>query len=504
MSGRKPFAAQDGRGAEVFVERGRSQIKKIEFNKDKNLAQITVHPEYLKHAISGWIRLEDSDQEYADVIKSLYDSGEEIDYVVEVQRKPNASTETPIKELEIGDKTRIFAQVEHNGKVYRSSEAVTDPREYPSDAPGGRVSAVEANDRKKSEAPQQSATPVQDAHSATPSYNGKRNPYDEPAPTFRFFNTPHGQVINVGSYSVQAVVGTHTFTYDQIQRFLDVSDPQNEKAINDLTLAYNGALLNIADTLQSYFTKLPPNRIATSHTRIRAILFDVVRDRYPILMAEDPDQASLLTREMWFRTVGKEAMTRMSMVLNLDHPDAVFQQNVFFSGEDDAHVMTSRQKLAQSAPAPSAPAPSAPALSAPVQNDTSTPAQRPQSGPDVTDAETLAVRPAVPNSEHDASGMGALAEMSRSDESIQSLPPIHVDGANGDDASEETVEQLKTLLEETSMTTDEFASVLKYTFGQEFVKNIPDTYLQKFVEFYVDHEIENPGNMRRFIDSKRA
>ena len=372
----KPFTSFDGvdaRGvrAEVHVQTGTGTVKALEENGKNILVKMSV--EGLKHPVQGWTS---KDENIFAILAEAKESGREISYRIEAQRKDGVPRETPIAELrpnaEEGAKHTRQIFVGADGTL--SSEALTNPAEDP--LSGGRVSAL--NPRT---APQQQPAggaasgggfsveqalaglakarqgglppTVVDATAALALAAGAsveqvmaagvdeqttqqrreiRRAVASEAKPFIAYNTD-GRV-NLGSYAVQAAVGAESLAADLIiannvalaeahNAAVDAGDVAGEhvepQPVDFKNAAALGAiLLGLADRVQvDSIGGGRPDRMATSHSRARGLVYDAVKNRYPVPFGQDAD-----AQTAWKQAIVAEATLRLQFAAMMADPNA--------------------------------------------------------------------------------------------------------------------------------------------------------------------------------------
>lgn len=362
-----PFVSHDGEDAqgvraEVWVQTGTGTITTIERKDDassKN-AMVVVKSSLaqVKKPIKGWI--DKSDPVYAEVL-AAHESGREVEYRLESQRKKAVDRTTPIAELRVntevaGENTMmIFAGLD--GTL--TKEAVTNPAEDPT--PGGRNRATDPKPAATAPAP---VGPVFDKDAALAAlataratgmdetvigaaaalalmagatakqvteagFTGQRaTGRGEVRRAFAAEAPPHvaansDQRVNLGSYQVQAAFAAERFAYglleDAAKALFDnhnaaiaageiegepMEAPGEVRPSQALSLAK--ILLELADHVQvGAYGGGRPDRMANSHTRSRALIFDAVRTRHPVPFGAEPE-----VREAWRTAVIDECVER--------------------------------------------------------------------------------------------------------------------------------------------------------------------------------------------------
>lgn len=358
----KPFISYDGPDengirAEVWVQTGTGVIVDVDDDHEAN-ALVTVKStnEKVTFPIKGW--LSKNDPIYEEVL-AAFETGEEIEYRVESQRKDDIDRTIPIQQLRATmeqareNTVLIFAGI--NGAL--SSEAVTNPEEDP--APGGRIRAVDAPARAQvtvvspvdrvlaelavalvqgaddrtinawrtlacnagvnREQVEKLVTSVRAATSAT--QGAPRPVFAAEAPPYMEYNSDGRQ--NLGNYAVAGAFAADRVAYrllaDAAQRAMEQHnaavqagqiDAPLKEAPDPVNLAQVASLakvlLELADRVQvGAYGGGRPNRMAASHCRARELVFDAVCTRHPV-----PFGADKQTQLAWMDAVVDECVER--------------------------------------------------------------------------------------------------------------------------------------------------------------------------------------------------
>ncbi|WP_432523741.1 hypothetical protein [Kineococcus sp. SYSU DK006] len=392
----KPFVSHDGVDAqgvraEVWVQVGTGTVTKIE-NKDDDVKRnvmvvIKSDNSRVSRPVTAW--LAKSDPTYPAVL-AAHESGREIQYRVESQRKPTVDRTTPIAELRVDMATAgantvsIFAGID--GQL--SSEAVTDPAEDPN--PGGRLrAAAGAPPRDGSHGQVPATAPAASAEAALTALATARQaglpvgvvdaaaalalaagasakqvaeagfvgqsgtPRGERRRAFAHEAAPHvalnsDQRVNLGSYAVQAAFSAEKVAYDILaeveQRAVEAHDAAVEAgelqedlrrvpAAVSLAQAAGlaGVLLELADRVQvGAYGGGRPDRMANSHTRARSLVYDAVRTRHPV-----PFGVEVAEREAWMQAVVAEGVERFRTLAAISQQVAEVPLAVHEGGDHD-------------------------------------------------------------------------------------------------------------------------------------------------------------------------
>lgn len=465
----KPFTSHDGVDstgvrAEVHVQTGTGTVKELSENGKNVLVKMQV--EGLKHPVQGWTSTSESIYE---ILTQAKESGREVSYRIESQRKNGVARNIPIAELRktqetANENTRsLFVGVD--GTL--SSEAVTDPAEDPHT--GGRIPATDPRNKPASASPaagtpggfsveqaltglanaRQGGLPqsivdataalalaagasVQQVMSAGVNEQQAETPRQvqraiaaEAAP--HIANNTDGR-LNLGSYKVQAAVGAESLATDLLNAHaVAVAEKHNAQVLaqrengddsGDLVevqpvnyrqaAALGGVLLGLADDVQvAAYGGGRPNRMASSHTRCRALVYDAVKNRYPVPFGESPER-----QEGWKKQITDEAVERFLNAIRLaaGDTDAPAQQEV------------SREEQQTQQDQPSTPANSAPEAPAEV------PAEAPAGTPAVDVAGEDAQAPTAAEADP---ATGSPAAQVRQIGNAEAKPKPPVEGEDG-------------------------------------------------------------------------
>lgn len=342
------FLSHDGKDnngirAEVNVMTGTGRIKQITKKEDSRNAEIEFDPDNpnLKRKVAGF--LDTTSIELWEYVQAAHKDQRTIEYRIESQRRRKVDRATPFADLTpTDDITRILAAVDG----IRSSEAVTNPAEDPTD---GRVPAREEDRAINNPVSGASVNPAQvlaalararkeglseividtliaqalaigaDFDEVVSAGFSNEEESDE-APTVRgrvaaqeekpwtVFNSD-GR-LNLGSYMVTHATTAEQFALDHLlglysqgkKSNVDVSDQMIAQAAS---LAFE--LLNITDEVQTSGTKAKANRQKNSYGRALSLVLDAVGKRYSAPLGEkDKDE---LTK--WHNQVVGEASERL-------------------------------------------------------------------------------------------------------------------------------------------------------------------------------------------------
>lgn len=485
-------ADSDGVRAEVSVSKGRGMVRSIVPHDSVPASNVEIKTEGLKFSQKGWVN---NDSPVLRAAQEALDNGTEVEYRLESQRRAKVDRSIPIDDLRLDKEnngTTIRSILAGINGVY-SDEMVTDPEEDP--APGGRIPA-----RGQNRAPQNQ--PVQGnqnqgnqgLQNASQNIPAQGNPGPE-GMQWELFN--HDRTINVGSYAVQAATGVEFFVHKQmLQAGLALDNPEFDNIIR----GWSFALLDMADSIQQYITGKEWNRLKPSHSRVRGVIFDTIETAYPMsaVVGKDAD------RNAWYSAVGKTALNRMRMIMDLNRPalDPRNKASMYdldtFLGRSAPQSQNDTQQ-GQNRP--------------PESSNAQEPAGGDSGGKAVTDAAVMSARP-DPNvnrgedadksdwglgAEATEAGNGLDALRQMSDSSVVIMPQNHVAAVNNQ-PSPNTIEALTSLMDEAQIGKPELATVLNYTFGQSKVVQIPEDQMEEFIDFYVGTEMNSPGNLKKVVE----
>lgn len=455
-------ADSDGVRAEVYVQRGKGKVTEVVPHSTGKSVNVKIMTEGLRYPNQGWVA---PDSEIHKKATEALDSGKEINYRLESQRRSKVSRTTPLSELREDSKiaqssvTSIVAEID--GVV--SEEAVTNPAEDPQS--GGRISA-------------RNQQPQDNQQSQGNPNNGQQNLSQRPNSRSSEEGSPWSVLNddgsrNIGAARVQAASGIESFTRKHL-----IEAGWEESELENAVYGYSHALLSIVDALQSYFTKKQANRQKNSHTRIRATLFDTIENLLPFSLIREGKE----TNDTWYRKVGSTTQKRFTLVLELDAPEQHFDMNAFLGREEpkqDNSAQNSAEKGVSDEAAQSV-----------------RPKPRTEQEP-ASEAPTSRA-PATDTSEDESNNISNIQKMVSSND-FAIMPPIEAPAYSGD-VDLDKVEDFKNLLAEAEVSENEdISALLEYSFGQRNVKSISPDNMGNLEQFYAEHEIENPGNLKKVI-----
>ncbi|WP_432573330.1 hypothetical protein [Kineococcus sp. SYSU DK005] len=375
----KPFVSHDGADeqgvrAEVWVQVGTGTVTGIENRDEETKRNVMVvlksDNSRVSRPVTAWLAKDDPT--YPEVLRA-HETGREVRYRVESQRKPGVDRSTPIADLRVDMATAgantvsIFAGID--GLLSR--EAVTDPAEDP--GPGGRLRAAGTAGRgqRAGEAPAGAGPGLEAALSglatarraglpagvvdaaaalalaagataqqvADAGFTGQSTtPRGERRRAFAHEAAPHlplnsDQRVNLGSYAVQAAFSAERVAHDLLAgaaqhapaapagttgepdgepEGTQEGTPQADGAVDLAQVArLAGVLLTLADRVQvGAYGGGRPDRMANSHTRARALVYDAVRTRHPVPSGGEGHEA-------WAAAVVAEGVERFRALVAL-------------------------------------------------------------------------------------------------------------------------------------------------------------------------------------------
>ena len=302
-------ADKDGVRAEVHVQTGPGIVTHLisaAQGKTFNVKFRSTIPG-MKRPISAWVTAEDP---LMKVLEEAKESGREVEYRVESQRKPHVDRKTPIAELRktqdiaIDNVKSILAGIDGTLGL----ERVTDPSEDPVSSHGRYVAddssrkpgsggsgsggagfspeaalAGLANARQAGMDPAvvaaaqalalMAGVSPADVESAGVDAGSRQRPTQQravavEAAPFKPYNSDGRP--NAGSYAVQAVLSVDSMVRDLVR---DKKIDLNEEGVREVA----SALLSAADAVQASVVG-STDRMSNSHTRARGVVFNMLKD----------------------------------------------------------------------------------------------------------------------------------------------------------------------------------------------------------------------------------
>lgn len=525
------FDGENGTGirAEVNVQKNKGTIKKIDVN-EKGFAHVEfkVPNDKIRFPIQGWIRTDDP---VFELVKAAQESGEEVSFRIENQRKPNVARNIPMSELRADSNTARenikTLLVGINGVL--TSEALTLPEEDPQITTGGRIPATKADMQRSQGAGGGGATttsaldvstmlgnledaikqgglhqnvidavtaqlvlagvPVETIFSILGGVDKRDNTrppqqagFSTEAPSWKEYNTDGRQ--NLGSAVVAASVGIETLLVELFHNLL----PENTKADNfhDAVAYYLNITLATCDRIQelSYGEGFRSDRGGSSHTRVRGIVFEILKKELPLPVELEPTETGLRfvfngpKHAEWVRQLGTLGKQRFALAI------AASQAKPGFSAPVPASMRPSNEKEAPQAP------------TAPVEetkSDSAPTPQKPVEPASTTPTPVAEEAPLTPEEEEELSLSNSTQEIVDTT-NFYPLEPITPEMAEGEElATTETLIALTKMFENSgfNIKTDpadksRVSSLLVATFGDAYSnpRGIPDALLEEFVDHY--------------------
>lgn len=502
--------------AEVYVQKGFGNVTEIKENK-AGTADVVLTVPNLKYPIHGWVDIESAIFEEA---KKHLASGEETSFRIESQRKTGVDRTTPISELR-KDPTKARTTVitilaELNNVV--SQEAVTLAEEDPATKQKGRIKATKTtppvqpkqgtnvgrskdelltilstlmendmftNDVASHLAAQAIAAgaTVEEIQTVLTTHNREDRSFPQQsskafsveAPSWKNYNTD-GR-FNLGHGTILATAGVESYVrhYLDNNTTLDFNDTRYTDAVTYLT----SLILAIGDKIQTtlYGAGFRADRSASSHVKIRAIVFDTINNYYSIPFRKDNTLNSEET-QLWVKNVGNMAYQRYKNIIDITNMNLPTTQPI-------------PESLTSETPTPAeTEATQEPEMLAeePVK-ETTVDETPPQVGDEIKEKPTSETTETTSEITTDSTVKYPTTLL---DESLLESGKLNPDIA----ATEETISMFKEMVEEFNLSKEEISKISKLlaaTFGTKFVKAqlIPDETLLEFIDFYVASGAEN-------------
>lgn len=369
------FVSVDGRGTEVGVKIDTATVTKIEEN-GKGQVNITLqstNPK-LKFPYHGWTG---DQEEIVKIAREAQETGSPVEFRVEVQRKANVPKETPIGELRANTddakKNTKVLLVGINGVL--TSEAVTNPKKDPesdfgrvpdtddnpvsasSNATAGVTITPELALQKLSQLSESNATrdlitavaaqailhgaTLEEVNKAIAGEDRKTN--DRPteirpsfaaeAPQWKLANSDGRP--NLGSLFYGAGTATEKFVHGKLVELVQEGSQweyaDNTAAFDQTVAFFAQNILAIADFIQtsSYGNGFHVDRSASSHTRIRDIVFTTIDRLYPIPVTVGEAYPTPEQVTAWVRKVGTTARARFQAGRELADSTSILKEIAF-------------------------------------------------------------------------------------------------------------------------------------------------------------------------------
>jgi hypothetical protein len=507
--------------AEVYVQKGEGLVTEIK-ESGKGTADVSFKVGNLKFPVHGWVNMDTAIFEEA---KKAHETQQTVAFRIESQRKSGVERITPIQQLResmsSAKKNIITILASINNVV--SSEAVTLPEEDPEPTKMGRVKAQSGTPKPlgavsgtqvvdvnvllstlNNVVEQNLFTPdvvanlvaqaltsgatVEQVRSAVyskdredNSFQAKTSPpsFSVEAPSWKGYNSDGRS--NLGHATVLAAAGVETYVRHYLNNHttLDFNDGRYSDAVN----YFSGLLLSVADKIQSllYGSGFRPDRAASSHVKIRGIVFDTV-DNYYNIPFNSNNTLNPNDVEQWVKNVGNLAYQRYKGIIQLTNAPSNTSVPVPSSLRDDEGLASQ----AEVSVVDDSPVNSAPDVVEPVMVEAAVEEVSVEDEPDVE-------VPAVPAAAESVVVSGAVKyPQTLLDEEI--LKDGKLVGV--EPATQETINMFKDMVEEFNLSKTEISKIsrlLAWTFGPKFVKAqlIPDEQLLEFIDFYVASGSDN-------------
>lgn len=255
--------------AEVRVVLGYGHVSKIEDSSKGQARKVSFSVSNSKYESSGWIPATEGN--LIEMVEQAKDEGTPIYFRIETRRKANIDRATPINELtdlsmakdSINKAVAALRWAEGDDWTF-STKAVTNPKEDPQTGGSGVHSALNMDVE------------------AIPSVNkSKKSSGSFESPPYATFND-NGDV-NPGSIAVSVPLNLYTYITEYERNNPEALPNLDEKQRTGLARV----LLDISNKMQLeiYDDELSkPDLSAGSHTRARAIIFELIRGDYPLSM----------------------------------------------------------------------------------------------------------------------------------------------------------------------------------------------------------------------------
>lgn len=519
-------ADANGIRAEVVVVKGRGKVTDVVLgNKDRSV-QVSFMEENLKNPIKGWANV--GTPIHAEVLRAK-ESGEEVNYRIEIQRKSFIARDMPMDEVRPkGDMItanknaiRILAAV--NDVV--SDEAVTHPSE---DTPStyGRFKATGSETRSTTSGGGASINPdtlleglkalassgaspeVQasalgvaialgvspvDAFKAISSEEGQgerppvKTSFSGEGKPWEWWNTDGRE--NLGHARFSAGSGAEHFVRQQL-----VNMGVDNSALHDGVVYFTNIILSIADRVQEkiYGEGYRPDRASASHSRIRGIIYDTVEFYHPlpVNIPEGVDAHSVIKE--WIAEVGNQVFERFQIVVDASNAPTNFSRPLPESIYGAQPVVAT------------------PKVEAPIEKPVEAPVEPAKEEPkaDIQKVEEPVTEAPEPVEEVSEPVVEVEAPVEVvEDTELAIFEPVDVDSLPEEEkselASEETVTYFRQLIEEAGIPDKDLklvANLLRKTFGKNYSKaqQLPESVLSDFIDFYAG---AGEDNLRRVIQS---
>lgn len=521
-------ADENGVRAEIVVQKNKGGIKEIKTEKaDKGFVDVHFDVAGLNFAVHGWVSV---NSPVYKLVETARDNNEEVEFRIETQRKSGIDPEIPMKELRKDTTTALKSVrtvlVGING-VY-TDELMTNPAEdaiilggrQPAKTVGGTVkgngggSSVSIETRIENlrkivteggvrasvldsmvavllldGAPAELVHQIVGGDKRDTSQPALQSSFSVEAPSWKDYNSD-GRM-NLGSGAVAAAVGIETLLAEQFRELVQNSGYQAVDNIDDAVTYYLDILLAICDRVQTftYGAGFRADRAASSHTRIRGIMYELIKKEIPLpvdLIATENGGGTIRYNEekhvAWVKFLGNTGIKRFrrSVEAALAYPD--------FKAPVPA-------KLLGEAP-----------VSAPVQTVEQTPAPEPEQAPEPVSEASLPTSEPEPPVDEPAPVAEPTAEPEThvlvqapnvdtvvDTSTFYEMVPLEAEQVEGEEkADDDSIRNLARVFEGSGFNLKDPADksrvseLLAATFGPEYAnpRNLPKDLLDDFSDHY--------------------
>lgn len=292
-----PFITHDGIDAngvraEVKVQSGLGKIEEIKKSKAGKARNVIISADNTEHLMNGWVPADDP---VFIKIQEAYDNNEPVEFRIETARKRDIDRTTPINDLTVDMSTakdnvfKAFAAVKttEDESWTLSPKMRTRMEEDPVD-----TAQVDPNSISLEEFTGGTTANKQEGRS---SYEPNRSIENPPYMTYN----KNGE-INPGSYAAAIPINILSFVITYcVEKNVDLTE--QEKALTAKTI------IKLTNGLQNFMYNgelEKPLLDANSHTRARAIVFEVIEAYFPITKDTIKDKNTL---KEWHDNVQKKA-----------------------------------------------------------------------------------------------------------------------------------------------------------------------------------------------------
>lgn len=527
------FDAEDADGvrAEIIVQVNKGTIKEVKTEKaDKGFVDVHFNVPGLNFPIHGWIAV---NSPVYSLVETARDNNEEITFRIETQRKKGINPSIPMSELRAdtatAQKSVRTVLVGING-VY-TDELMTNPEEdaaligdrrpATSGSSNGSASkggstvnvANRLENLKKiiAEGGVRSSVldamvaqllldgvPAEEAHQIVAgadkrdvSRPSQQSSFSVEAPSWKDYNSDGRP--NLGSGVVAASVGIETLLAEQFRELLVENNVEKVSNYDDTVAYYLNILLAICDRVQmlSYGEGFRPDRAASSHTRIRGIIYELIKKEtslpVDVVTGDNGDTVFRYNEKKhitWVKFLGETGVVRFRRAV-----EAAFSYPGF--------------KAAIPSSLLNGVAPSVAPVSTPVEQTPAPVETAPEPAPEAVEEPTYDAPPveSVPEPEAEthivveASTIATTVD-TNSFYPMQTLTEEQVEGE--EKATVATLKSLAKLFEGSGFNLKDqadmsrVAELLGMTFGAEYSnpRNIPNDLLEDFIDHYESYGVD--------------